>query len=95
MFEGNVMFIGKKPVMSYVLAAVPKLEELGGLTVKARGMSISKAVDVALILQDRYVKECQIDSIELRTEVLDGENGEKVNVSSMEIRLRSPTRPDS
>lgn len=95
MFEGNVMFIGKKPVMSYVLTAVPKLEEMGGLTVKARGMSISKAVDVALILQDRYVKECQIDSIELRTEVLDGENGEKVNVSSMEIRLRSPPRPDS
>jgi len=95
MFEGNVMFIGKKPVMSYVLTAVPKLEEMGGLTVKARGMTISKAVDVALILQDRYVKECQIDSIELRTEVLDGENGEKVNVSSIEIRPKSPPRPDS
>ncbi|HIH76968.1 MAG TPA: RNA-binding protein [Methanomassiliicoccales archaeon] len=90
MFEGNVMFIGKKPIMSYVLTAVPKLEELGGLTVKARGMSISKAVDVALILKDRYVKECRIDGIDIRTELLDGENGEKVKVSSMEIRLISP-----
>jgi DNA-binding protein len=89
MFEGNVMFIGKKPIMSYVLTAVPKLEELGGLTVKARGMSISKAVDVALILQDRYVKECRIDGIDIRTELLDGENGEKVKVSSIEIRLIS------
>ncbi|MHC1710163.1 MAG: DNA-binding protein Alba [Methanomassiliicoccales archaeon] len=90
MFEGNVMFIGKKPIMGYVLTAVRKLEELGGLSVRARGMSISKAVDVALILQDRYVKDCRIDAIELRTEVLDGENGEKVNVSSIEIRLSSP-----
>lgn len=90
MFEGNVMFIGKKPIMSYVLTAVPKLEELGGLTVRARGMSISKAVDIALILQDRYVKECRIDGIDIRTEVLDGENGEKVKVSSIEIRLSSP-----
>lgn len=90
MFEGNVMFIGKKPIMSYVLTAVPKLEELGGLTVRARGMSISKAVDIALILQDRYVKECRIDGIDIRTEVLNGENGEKVKVSSIEIRLSSP-----
>ncbi|OPX62476.1 MAG: DNA/RNA-binding protein Alba [Methanomassiliicoccales archaeon PtaB.Bin215] len=90
MFEGNVMFVGKKPIMSYVLTAVPKLEELGGLTVRARGMSISKAVDIALILQDRYVKECHIDAIDIRTEVLDGENGEKVKVSSIEIRLSSP-----
>ncbi|MBP7086729.1 MAG: RNA-binding protein [Methanomassiliicoccales archaeon] len=91
MFEGNVMFIGKKPIMSYVLTAVPKLEELGGLTVRARGMSISKAVDIALILQDRYVKDCHIEGIEIRTEVLDGENGEKVKVSSIEIHLISPT----
>lgn len=84
------MFIGNRPIMSYVLTAVPKLGELGELTVKARGKSISKAVDVALILHDRYVKECQIEGIELRTEVLDGDNGEKVKVSSIEIRLSSP-----
>jgi len=85
------MFIGKKPVMSYVLIAVQKLEGLGKLTVRARGMSISKAVDIALILQDRYVKDCRIDGIDIRTEVLDGENGEKVKVSSIEIRLGSAT----
>jgi len=90
MFEGNVLYIGKKPIMSYVLTAVPKLTELGGLTVKARGMSISKAVDVALILQDRFMKECQIDEINIKTEMLDGDNGDKVKVSSIEIRLRSP-----
>jgi DNA-binding protein len=92
MFDGDVMFIGRKPIMSYVLTAVPKLEELGGLTVRARGMSISKAVDVVLILQDRYVKGCSIDSIGISTELLDGENGEKVKVSSIEIRLSSPVR---
>ncbi len=88
------MFIGNKPIMSYVLTAVPKLQELGELTVKARGMSISKAVDVALILQDRYIKECHVDEIDIRTEVLDGENGVKVNVSSIQIHLRSPVALD-
>ena len=91
MFEGNVLYIGKKPIMSYVLTAVPKLEELGVLTVKARGMSIGKAVDVALILQDRFKKECTMGGIDIRTEVLDGENGEKVKVSSIGIVLRSPS----
>lgn len=94
MYEGNVLLIGKKPLMTYVLIAVPKLEEMGGLTVRARGMSISKAVDVALILRDRYVKECQIEGIDIRTEILDGENGDKVKVSSIEINLRSPAAKD-
>ncbi|HQN76330.1 MAG TPA: RNA-binding protein [Methanomassiliicoccales archaeon] len=92
MFEGNVMFIGKKPIMSYVLTAIPKLEKLGGLTIRARGMSISKAVDIALIIRDRYVKDCRIDGIDVRTEVLGGENEEKVKVSSIEIRLSSPVK---
>jgi DNA-binding protein len=91
MFEGNVLYIGKKPIISYVLTAVPKLDDLGNLTVKARGMSISKAVDVALIIQDRFIKGCQIDEIAIKTEVLDGENGDKVKVSSIEIRLKAPS----
>ncbi|MCK7510266.1 MAG: hypothetical protein MZV70_43625 [Desulfobacterales bacterium] len=60
------MFIGNKPIMSYVLTAVPKLEELEGLTVRARGMSVSKAMDVALIMKDRYVKDRCIDGIKIR-----------------------------
>jgi len=90
MFEGKVLYIGKKPIMSYVLTAVPKIVDMGCLTIKARGMSISKAVDVALILQDRFLKECTIEGIDIRTEVLEGDNGELTNVSSIEIRLRAP-----
>lgn len=90
------MFIGNKPIMNYVSTAVPKLEKLGTLKVRARGRCISKAVDVALILQDRYVKGCRTDAIEIRTEVLDGDDGEKVKVSSIEIRLRvGPSAPQN
>jgi len=93
MFEGNTLFIGKKPIMNYVLTAVPKLEENKALIVRARGMSISKAVDVVLILKDRYAKGCFIHGIDINTEVLDGDNGERVNVSSIEIRLGMTSSP--
>ncbi|MHC1679979.1 MAG: RNA-binding protein [Methanomassiliicoccales archaeon] len=90
MFEWSIMFIDKRPIMSYVLTPVPKLAEMGGLTIMARGMSISKAVDIVLILKDRYVKGCRIDRIDIQTEVLEGENGKTAKVSSIEIRLISP-----
>ena len=90
MFEGNVMFIGKKPIMSYVLTAIPKLEELGGLTVRARGMSISKAVDVALITVDRSKGEVRMGEIGINTEVLPGADGNPLNVSSIKISLIRP-----
>lgn len=50
----NVLYIGQKPLMNYVLAAGRRREEGGSaLLIQARGRSISKAVDVALITLDR------------------------------------------
>lgn len=46
--EENVIFIGSKPVMNYVLAVVTQFN--GGadhVSLKARGKAISRAVDTA------------------------------------------------
>lgn len=84
----NVVFIGKKPTMAYVLAVVTQFS--GGqneVHLKARGKAISTAVDVAEIVRNKFVQDSKIKGIEIGTEEVEGENKEKFNVSTVEIVL--------
>ncbi len=85
----NTVYIGKKPTMSYVLA-VATLFNSGSnhVTIKARGRSISTAVDVAEIVRNRFVQGLTVDDVKITTEVLEGEEGKTSNVSSIEIFLK-------
>ncbi len=87
MAELNIIYVGKKPTMNYVLAIVTQFNNnVDKITIKARGKSISKAVDIAEITKHKFIKELKYQSIKLDTEVLEGERGES-NVSSIEILL--------
>ena len=83
----NDIFIGNKPVMSYVLAVVTQFNQ-GAVEVriKARGKAISRAVDTAEIVINRFLEDVGKAAIETSTEVVDTESG-KTNVSTIEIRL--------
>jgi DNA-binding protein len=83
------VFIGKKPVMNYVLACLTLFQnENGSVTVKARGRAISKAVDVAQILTKRFATDVTVNKITIDTEqVKSMETGSMNNVSSIEIML--------
>lgn len=84
----NVVFIGKKPSMSYVLAVVTQFS--GGQSevhLKARGNAISTAVNVAEIVRNKFVQDAKVKGITIGTEEVEGENKEKINVSTMEIVL--------
>jgi len=84
----NVVFIGVKPVMSYVLAAITQFNSgAGEVILKARGKAISRAVDVAEIIKNRFMSGINIDSININTEQMQGEHGQ-TNVSTIEITLR-------
>lgn len=88
MADENIIYVGKKPTMNYVLAIVTQFNNnVGQITIKARGKAISKAVDIAEITRRKFLQEIKYDSISLDTEVLHGERGES-NVSSIEIRLK-------
>ncbi len=55
MAEDNVVFVGKKGTMAYVLAVVTQMNQ--GATeviIKARGKAISRAVDVAEIVRHKF-----------------------------------------
>ena len=84
----NVVFIGKKPTMSYVLAVVTQFSDgQSEIHLKARGKAISKAVDVAEIVKNKFVRDMKVTNIEIGTDELEGENKEKINVSSIELTL--------
>lgn len=87
--DSNIVFIGKKPAMSYVLACVTQFNEgQNEVILRARGRSISHAVDIAEIVKNKFIPGTTIKNIQIATEKVTGEQGESVNVSSIEIVLK-------
>jgi DNA-binding protein len=84
----NVVYVGKKGVMSYVLAVVTQFNNgTQTVVIKARGKLISRAVDVAEIVRNRFVLDAKVGNIVIKTEELMSEDGNKSKVSAMEITL--------
>ena len=81
------VLIGKKPVMSYVLACLIPIQQGQKVTVKARGRAIGRAVDVVQVLKNRFVKDLKVDNISIGTEEVTGQDGRTLNVSTIEIRV--------
>ena len=87
--EGNIMYIGKKPSMNYVLAINSRMNNgLDEVTVKARGRTISKAVDIAEIVTNRFVSEANDNDVKISTEEITRDDGTKTNVSTIEIVIK-------
>jgi len=81
----NHIFVGQKPVMNYAMSALIQLTQAGEVVVKARGMAISRAVDVAEIVTKRLGNgQFRVKDIGINTEVV-GEGPETRNISSIEI----------
>jgi DNA-binding protein len=86
--DGNVIYIGKKSVMGYVLAVVTQFNHgEREVYIKARGKAISRAVDVGEIVRNRFLPDVKIADILTKTEELDSEDGTKSKVSAIEIKL--------
>ena len=88
MSEENIVYVGNKPVMNYVLAVVTQMN--GGISevsIKARGRAISRAVDVAEIVRNRFITDAVLGDINIRTEEILNNEGTATNVSAIEIQL--------
>src|SRR3989304_1053844 len=84
-YPSNHIFIGQKPVMSYAMSALINLSQSGEIVLKARGLAISRAVDVAEIVIKRLGNNAlALKSIKTDTEKV-GVGEEIRSVSSMEI----------
>jgi len=86
--EENVIYVGNKPIMNYVLAAVTQFNNgASEVVIKARGRAISRAVDVAEIVRKKFLTDVEVKDIKIDTEEITGERGDVINVSSIEIYL--------
>ena len=87
--DENTIFVGQKSPMSYVLAVITQFNSNGSnrVILKARGRSISTAVDTAEIVRNRFMKDAKLKDIKIGTESVTNEEGRETNVSSIEISL--------
>ena len=58
-----------------------------GVVLRARGKAISRAVDTAEIVRNRFVPDSDVTDIQISTEEIENFNNEKTNVSIIEISM--------
>ena len=90
MERSNTVYVGRKPVLNYVLACMTLFKSgQENVLVKARGQSISRAVDAVEVLRNRFMPSIKIVEIKIGTEqVQSEERSQPSNVSTIEIVLK-------
>ena len=89
--DDSKVFIGRKKSINYVMAAMVVLNEKP-VRLLARGRSISRAVDVAEILINKFIKGASYGEILIGTESMTNDDGTNNNVSSIEIEILPPKK---
>ena len=87
--DQNIIYVGTKPAMSYVMAVITHFNssDVKEVSVKARGRAITTAVDAVEIVRRKFLKDLKADNITIGTEELQREDGTK-SVSTIEITLK-------
>ena len=90
MSESNTVLIGRKPVMNYVIACITIFHTgVHEVNIKARGQSISLAVDVVELVRGKFLPDIKIQKVAIGTEqvALKEQANTLTNVSTIEITL--------
>ena len=87
----DTIFIGKKPLMTYVTSAIIQLATMPVITIKARGLSIAHAVDVVQIVLHKTHPAFIAGNIKIGSESLTSQDGRTRNVSTIEISITKNT----
>lgn len=86
--EPNIVRIGKKPIMNYVVACMTLLNNgVSDVMVRARGQSITKAVETVEMLRRAFLRNIKIYSVDIGTEEVKREDGSTASLSMIEIIL--------
>ena len=84
----DTVFIGKKPLMTYVTSTIIQLATQPYVTIKARGLTTSLAIDVAQIVLKKTNPAFKIDNISIDSESLVASDGRNRDVSTIEISIK-------
>ena len=86
--ERNVIFVGTKPIMTYVTATLTQLSTQPTVTIKARGKRITQAVDVSQMIVKRMdTVGYRVSDVRIASDSLTSQDGKKRNVSTIEIDI--------
>lgn len=80
------IYVGSKPILNYVTAIVTAFQRAPNVNVLARGRAISSAVDVVEVCRRSFLKDMNVDDIEIGTEQM-GSDDDLRNVSTINIQL--------
>jgi len=82
----NIIFIGKKPILTYLNATLTLLANEPTVTIKARGRSIVTAVDVSqMIVKRMNAMGYRVSGVRIFSERLESKDGKERNVSTIEV----------
>jgi|KBSMisStaDraftv2_1062788.scaffolds.fasta_scaffold1870320_1 DNA-binding protein len=85
----DAIYIGKKPLMAYVTSTLIQLANQPYVTIKARGLSIGRAVDVSQIILKRMENAgYKVGEVRIGSETVQSEDGRTRNVSTIEIEIK-------
>ena len=87
----DTLFIGKKPLMTYVTSAIIQLATMPIITIKARGYSMVTAIDVAQIVLRKTKPAFEIGDIKIASESLVSSDGRNRDVSTIDISIKRVT----
>ncbi len=88
MSQENAVLVGSKPIMNYVLACLTLFHQgAKEISIKARGRAISKAVDVAEIVRNRFLTDVEVKKVDIGTEQITTQDGRTINTSTISIVL--------
>lgn len=90
--DDNVVIIGKKSTMNYVVACVTLFNTgINIIKVKARGYSISTAIEAVEMLRKSFIKELKIDDIAIGSQTFE-KMGRTRTISTIEMTLSKPAK---
>ena len=84
----DIIFVGSKPIMTYVHATLTQIATNPTVTIKARGKKITHAVDVSQMIVKRMdTVGYRINDVRIASDLLMSEDGKQRNISTIEIDI--------
>ncbi len=86
--QENLVRVGKKPVMNYVVACVTLFNSgADEIVLRARGQSINNAVDIVERLK-KFQKNLSVRNISIGSEDVTRPDGTRASISTIEIAVK-------
>ena len=86
--SNDTIFVGKKPLMTYVTSTIVQLATHPLVTIKARGLTTAIAIDVAQLVIKKTKPAFEISNVSISSESLVSSDGRNRDVSTIDISIK-------